>query len=40
MVGWNKLNGSFYLKDGIHPTEIGYERISELVIGEFKALEL
>ncbi len=40
MVGWNKINGAFYLKDGIHPSKIGYERISEVVIGELKALDL
>ena len=40
-VGWNKINGASYLKDGIHPnTTIGYPRISEVVIGELKALEI
>ena len=39
-VGWNNSNGSCYLKDGIHPnTTIGYPRISEVVLGELKALE-
>ena len=39
-VGWNKINGDCYLKDGIHPnTTIGYPRISEVVLGELKALE-
>lgn len=40
-VGWNNINGGIYLKDGIHPRPpIGYQRISEVVIGELKALEL
>ena len=39
-VGWNKINGGSYLRDGIHPNKTrGYPRISEVVIGEFKALE-
>ena len=38
-VGWNKINGGSYLKDGIHPNStIGYPRISEVVIGELKTL--
>jgi lysophospholipase L1-like esterase len=40
-VGWNKINGGSYLKDGIHPnTKRGYSRMSEVVSGELKALEI
>lgn len=39
-VGWNKVNGDHYLKDGIHPNKtMGYPRMSEIVIGELRALE-
>ena len=39
-VGWNKINGGLFLRDGIHPnTTSGYPRMSEVVIGELKAFE-
>lgn len=39
-VGWNKINGSHFLADGVHPNKTkGYPRISEIVIGELKALD-
>lgn len=39
-VGWNKVNGDHYLKDGLHPNKtMGDPRISEVVIGELKGLE-
>lgn len=39
-VGWNKINGDKYLRDSMHPnTTKGNPRISEIVIGELRALE-
>lgn len=39
-VGWNPINGNLYLRDGIHPnTTMGDPRISEVVLGDLKAIE-
>ncbi|KQL38006.1 hypothetical protein AN960_13650 [Bacillus sp. FJAT-25509] len=39
-VGWNRMNGEYYLIDSMHPNKTrGYKRVSEIVIGELEVLQ-
>ncbi|PEL06505.1 SGNH/GDSL hydrolase family protein [Bacillus sp. AFS017336] len=39
-VGWNRMNGEYYLIDSMHPNNTkGYKRVSEIVIGELEVLQ-
>ena len=39
-VGWNRMNGEYYLIDSMHPNKTrGYKRVSEIVIGALEVLQ-